>query len=88
MADTEVKTTWYRNTETGNVIEVVSGSPQEKRMSKELRGDADEGYEPAYEKLSSAQLKTAQSSPEDLPGYPAEQEKANAEKAAADKGGS
>lgn len=71
---TTTETVWYRNVEQDTLHEVVKGSPLERRIRKEQReivdhetGESD--FEPAYERVTPAELKKAQASPETLPGY-------------------
>jgi hypothetical protein len=45
------ETRWYRNTETGVVWEIVKGSPQEKRIVRELTDDPDNS-ERRYERVA------------------------------------
>lgn len=87
MATATVPTVWYRNVEQDTLHEVVKGSPLERRIRKEQReivdhetGESD--FEPAYERVSDAELKKAQGKPEDLPGFPADQEAVKVKKAA------
>lgn len=81
------ETVWYRNTEHDTLHEVEKGSATEKRLKREQRevfedGDDEPTFEPAYEKLTSAEVKKAQEAPEKVPGYPAGREAARKDREA------
>lgn len=70
------ETVWYRNVTQGTLHEVEKGSPLEKRLRREQRevyeeGDDEPTFEPAYERVSAADLKHAHANPASQPGYPA-----------------
>lgn len=86
-SSTTVEVVWYKNLEQGTLHKVEKGSRLEKRIKREQREVYEEGedeptFEPAYERLSSADVRRAQENPEKVPGYPAAQEAAKVKAAA------
>jgi hypothetical protein len=70
-----MSTVWYENIEQSTLHEVQAKSPLEKRLRREQReiyedGDNEPTFEPAYRRMSDAEVKKSQANPESVPGYP------------------